>query len=411
MLEDYFTLGGVQARHRAGLFGGYLDEFVEYLRKQGYPRQYVRMSVAMVRRFGRWMDRCGLRDRDLSEAVIAEFCWKQRHRSWTRNGRMVAVRSLLTHLRELGIVSVQGQVEESPKEQIEHEFASYLREERALSTATVTNYRSVARMFMIERFPAKSIDLAKVCVIDIREFVLRHVHSYCPKRVQLLLTALRAFLRFLFLRGTITVSLAEHIPKVARWRLSGIPASLDAEAIEKTLSCCNRRSAAGQRDYAILLLLARLGLRAWEIVSMELDDVHWDSAEIMVCGKGQERKRFPLSDDVGQAIAEYLKNARPPCNSPRVFLRTRAPYRGLVTSGSLDSIVKRALLRAGLHPPNKGAHLFRHSLATNMLRNGATLTEIGQILHHKSPNTTAIYAKVDLRGLRAIARPWPGETS
>jgi integrase len=226
--------------------------------------------------------------------------------------------------------------------------------------------------------------------------------------MQLTLTALRSFLRFLYLRGQIAVSLADHVPKVAGWRLSEPPKWLSADAIERTLACCDRRSATGQRNYAILILLARLGLRAGEIVSMELDDIRWETGEISVCGKGQQRKRFPLPDDVGQAVATYLKNGRPSCSSRRVFLRTRAPYRGLGNSSSLDAIVSRALSRAGIDPPSKGAHLFRHSLATNMLQNGATLTEIGQILHHKSPNTTAIYAKVDINGLSALARKWPG---
>jgi site-specific recombinase XerD len=407
MLEDYFTFGHIIARHRAGLFGAHVDGLTEDLSSKGYVRQSVRSAIAAVRGFGAWMDRQDLRLKDVSEEMIAEFV--RGRRFWTRCGRSAALHTLLTHLRRLGLVSERAQPKAGPLEEIEREFATFLRTERALSAATVTNYCPIARLFMVERFATGYVDLARLSVVDIHEFVLRHVHSCGPKRMQLTLSALRSFLRFLYLRGQIAVPLADHIPAVQGRRLSEPPKWLSAEAIERTLACCNRRSAAGQRNYAILMLLARLGLRAGEVVSMELDDIRWETGEISVCGKGQQRKRFPLPEDVGQAVAAYLKHVRRPCSSRRVFLRVRAPYRGLGNSSTLDTIVSRALSRAGIEPPNKGAHLFRHSLATTMLHNGATLTEIGQILHHKSPDTTAIYAKVDIGGLRALAQSWPGD--
>jgi len=409
MLEDFFTHGHIIARHRAELFGAHVDGLTEDLSHKGYARQSVRSAIAAVRGFGRWMGCRDLRVQDVSEKLIAEF--GRGRRAWIRCGRLAALHALLTRLRQLGLASARVQPEGGPLERIEQDFATFLSRERALSTATVRNYCPVARTFLAERFAAGSVEVARLRLVDIHEFVLRRVHSCCPKRMQLILTALRSFLRFLYLRGQIAVPLADHIPTVAGWRLSETPKWVDADAIERTLASCDRRSDIGQRDYAILLLLARLGLRAGEIVSMELDDIRWETGEIRVCGKGQQLKRFPLPQDVGQAVAAYLKNVRRPCSSRRVFLRTRAPYRGLGNSSSLDKIVSQALSRAGLDPPCKGAHLFRHSLATNMLQNGATLTEIGQILHHKSPNTTAIYAKVDISGLRALARPWPGERS
>ena len=411
MLEDFFTLGKVIARHRTGLFGAHIDGFVEHLRVEGYARQSVRFAVAAVQRFGRWMDNQGLRASDASEKAISEFCRKQCSRSWIQTGGAAALHGLLGRLRRLGIALTPVQPEGEALDRVERDFATYLRQERALSAVTLKNYCPVARLFMDEQFASGSVDLSRLCAVDIHEFVLRRTHSCRPKRLQLILTALRSFLRFLYLRGQIAVPLADRIPAVAGWRLTEPPKWMDAAAIERTLASCDRHSAMGQRDYAILMLLARLGLRAGEIVSMELDDIRWETGEIRVCGKGQERKRFPLPQDVGQAVAAYLKNVRRPCSSRRVFLRTRAPYRGLGNSSSLDKIVSQALSRAGLDPPSKGAHLFRHSLATNMLQNGATLTEIGQILHHTSPNTTAIYAKVDISGLRALARPWPGDRS
>lgn len=409
MLEDFFILRAIIARHRAGLFGAHSDGLAEDFHVQGYGRSTIRFKITAVRRFGRWMVSRGLRSNDVSEKVIAEFRPRRHRRSWIRHGGEVALHALLARLRRLGLASAQVQPEESNVDRIERDFATFLLRERALSMATRTNYCPVARLFMVERFATRCVDLTRLCAVDIHEFVLRHVHSCSPKRMQLILTALRSFLRFLYLREKIAVPLANHVPRVAGWRLSEPPKWLAADAIERTLACCDRRSATGRRDYAILLLLARLGLRAGEIVSMELDDIRWETGEISVCGKGQQRKRFPLPEDVGQAVAAYLKNVRRPCSSRRVFLRVRAPYRGLGHSSTLGTIVRRALSRAGFDPPNKGAHLFRHSLATNMLHNGATLTEIGQILHHKSPNTTAIYAKVDISGLRALAQPWPGD--
>lgn len=411
MLEDFFSRGKVVARHRTGLYGAYIDELVGHLCAEGYTRRTVRSAVAVVQRFGCWMDRHGFRATDASEKVIGEFCRMQCTRAGKRSGEAAALRVLLVHLRRLGIASTPVQPEDGTLERIEREFATYLRQERALSEATLKNYVPVARLFMDNRCASGSSDLAKLCAVDIHEFVLSRVRSCRPKRLQLILCAVRSFLRFLYLRGQLAVPLAEHLPRVAGWRLSDPPKWIASDAIEQTLASCDRSAAVGQRDYAILMLLARLGLRAGEIVSMELEDIRWETGEIRVCGKGQQRKCFPLSQEVGKAVAAYLKNVRRPCSSRRVFLRIRAPYRGLGHSSSLGSIMRRALSRAGLDPPSKGAHLFRHSLATHMLQNGATLTEIGQILHHKSPNTTAIYAKVDMSGLRALARPWPGDRS
>lgn len=409
MLEKYFTYGHIIARHRAGLFGVHIDGLAEDLCIAGYKWQGIRFAIATVRRLGCWMDCRNLRVCDVSEQVIAEFRREPGRRSLIQHGGVAALHALLARLRRWGVAPVQVQPEGGVLERIERDFALYLRQERALSPVTVKSYCPVAHLFMAERCAAGSVDLARLCAVDIHEFVVRRIGSCHPKRMQLILSALRSFLRFLYLRGQTALPLADHIPAVAGWRLSEIPKWLSREAVERTLASCDRHSAIGQRDYAILMLLARLGLRAGEIVSMELADIRWEAGELSVCGKGQQRKRFPLLQDVGQAMAAYLQNVRPPCRSRRVFLRTRAPYRGLGNSSSLDAIVSRAFSRAGLDPPNKGAHVFRHSLATSMLRNGATLTEIGQILHHKSPNTTAIYAKVDISGLRALAQPWPGD--
>jgi site-specific recombinase XerD len=220
-------------------------------------------------------------------------------------------------------------------------------------------------------------------------------------------TAFRSFFRFLFRSGELEVDLAASVPTVAAWRLSTVPKYLIPEEVERMLGACDRRSSTGRRNYAILLLLARLGLRAGEVVSLKLDDIDWRAGEITVRGKGLFHDRMPLPPDVGEALTSYLRLDRPTCRTRRVFVCMKAPRRGFAGPSTLTTIVRRALDRADLHPAFKGAHLLRHSLATSMLRSGATMGEIGEVLRHRVPNTTEIYAKVDFDGLRSLAHPWP----
>ena len=223
-----------------------------------------------------------------------------------------------------------------------------------------------------------------------------------------MVTALRSFLRYLRHQGRIATDLAAAVPGVAAWRLSGLPKFLPIDQIQRILKSCNRQSTVGRRDYAILMLLARLGLRAGEIVALTLDDIRWDTGEITVLGKGGRQSRLPLPHEVGRALADYLQRGRPLCSSRRFFIRDHAPRQGFANSGAVSTLVHRALERAGVSSPSKGAHLFRHSLATHMLRQGASLADIGDLLRHRGINTTAIYAKVDLNALRLLAQPWPG---
>ena len=222
-----------------------------------------------------------------------------------------------------------------------------------------------------------------------------------------MVTALRSFFRFLLRDAKIQVDLAACVPTVANWQLSSVPKYLSAEEIQRLLDACDRSTPTGRRDYAILLLLARLGLRAGEVVALEFDDVDWRAGEIRVRGKGLFHDRLPLLTEPGEALAAYLRTDRPETRTRRIFVRMQAPHTGFAGPSTVSTIVRRALERAGLHPPAKGAHLLRHTLATGMLRGGASMAEIGQVLRHRSPNTTEIYAKVDLQGLRSLAQPWP----
>ncbi|HTX71746.1 MAG TPA: tyrosine-type recombinase/integrase [Rectinemataceae bacterium] len=294
-------------------------------------------------------------------------------------------------------------------ELIVRSFRGYLRRERGLSGSTIPSYVYFAERFLSYRFHRAPTVLRQICADDVTRFILRHVHDHSPGRGRKMLTALRSFFRFLELRGRISIDLARCIPAVANWRLAELPKALPPEEVERVLARCNRSQRAGCRDFAVLLLLARLGLRAGEIVALELGDLHWDTGEITVHGKGGTVHRLPMPRAVGQAIVSYLRDARPRVGSTRkVFLRTYPPFTGLGHPSTVSTLVRRAILRAGLRPPRTGAHLFRHSLACQMLRRGATLSEIGQVLRHRHPNTTLIYAKVDLARLRPLAMPWPG---
>jgi integrase/recombinase XerD len=232
-----------------------------------------------------------------------------------------------------------------------------------------------------------------------------HLHI---RQAKLLTTALRSFLQYARYQGKLTLDLVGAVPVVANWSMSSIPRAIAPDQVRRLLVSVDRRTALGRRDYAILLLLARLGLRSGEVVSLELEDIDWNAAQLTVRGKSGERRELPLPADVGRAIVEYLKRGRPDSTSRRVFLRVKAPIRGFRGASGVGSIVRHCLQRAGVDAPTFGAHQFRHGLATEMLHQGASLSEIGDLLGHRSPETTKIYTKVDLDALRTLALPWPG---
>jgi site-specific recombinase XerD len=319
---------------------------------------------------------------------------------------------LLGYLREIGAVpDPPVEVEDTPLRRLEDDFVRYLVEERGLSRSTGERRVPLIRSFLLAHFGAGPLSLGALQPADVTRFFLRYTRSKSrlgrPRHPKSMVSALRSFFRFLLVRGDITLDLAAAVPRVATWRDSGLPKSLPPEQVRQLLASCDRSQPVGERDYALLLLLARLGLRAGEVLAMRLEDLDWQAGEILVRGKGQRLERLPMPRDVGKALVAYLRR-RPSCAAREVFVRTRAPYRGLANDAGIDSIVRRALQRAGLDPPLKGAHLLRHSLATDMLRRGASMGEIGQILRHRRPSTTEIYAKVDVEALRTLATPWPG---
>ncbi len=410
MLEQYFKRPEIVQRHRDGLFGPYLDSFVLLAGKFGYPREAVRRQCWVIRDLGRWLEQNGLDVIDIDDDLVRRYLEGRERISLVRSAGGAGVRRLVELLRDRSVItSPQPVDEDSPLEELVGRYSKYLRVERAVVQATVDNYVPFVRNFLEQRFGAGTLCLRDLGESDVTDFVLHWVRSQSPGRAKLLVTALRSFFRFLLEHGEIDVDLAATVPTVADWRLSTIPRYLQPEEVERLLDACDRATAKGRRDYAVLLLLARLGLRAGEVIRLELDDIDWRAGELTVCGKRLVHDRLPLPSEVGEALAVYLRQDRPTCLTRRVFIRCKAPYRELAHASTICTIVSAALQRAGLDPPVKGAHLLRHSLATGMLRDGASMAEIGQVLRHRSPITTEIYAKVDFEALRRLAQPWPVE--
>lgn len=409
MLDEFFADPKAVERFRHGALGTYLDSFAAAVSAMGYQRSTVRWQLWLLRDLGRWLERRGVPVTELDESILERFVVWCRRRGRVSRGDAATVQRFLGHLRAQGIVRpADVSRADSAIAQLLRRYEVYLKQERGLAPATVATYQPFVHRFLIERFGNGPLLLERLGPSDLETAVVRHAPSTCPKRAQLMASALRSFLRFLLLQGEIAIDLAASVPTVADARLATVPKYISAQEVERLLTGCNRSSTVGRRDYAILLLLARLGLRAGEVLALELDDIHWRAGEIVVRGKGNVRDRLPLPQDVGQALATYLQD-RAQGQGRHVFLCARAPRRAFGDPSSVSTIVFRALRRVGLSPPTKGAHLLRHSLATRMLRGGATMTEIAEVLRHRSPQTTEIYAKVDLLGLRALAQAWPGD--
>jgi integrase/recombinase XerD len=295
----------------------------------------------------------------------------------------------------------------TPAERFEEAYARYLRQDRALAKSTIINYVPFIADFLRDRFGAGPVALRRVQAVDVIRFVQCRARHLRGKRAKLMTTALRSFFRYARLQGEIAVDLGAAVPIVASWSMASIPRAIAPEQTTRLLVSIDRRTIAGRRDYAILLLLARLGLRSGEVASLELDDIDWGTGQLSVRGKDGRRSGMPLPAEVGKAIAAYLCHGRPRCTSRRVFLRLKAPVQGFQGACGVGSIVRHRLKRARIAAPTYGAHQFRHGLASDMLRQGASLAEIGAVLGHQHPDTTRIYTKIDLKALRSLAQPWP----
>jgi site-specific recombinase XerD len=381
--------------------------FAAELSRQGYKPKPVGRQLGLVAALSSWLAAEGLAASELSSEVAERFCAARRAAGRTYLLSVKALAPLLEYLRALGVVPPAGcSAPTGPVEELLVTFRRYLRHKRGLVPEAARGYVDKVRPFVARFDGPDGLELARVNVAEVRGFVVEACPRMGRRAAQLTVVALRALLRFLHLEGVLERSLAGAVPSVAGWRLSGLPKRLELGQVDALLASCDRSTVIGLRDLAILTVLARLGLRAGEVAAVSLEDIDWRARELIVRGKGARSERLPLPHDVGEAIVGYLRDGRPATALDRaVFVRVRAPHHRL-SSGGVTFVVKAAAQRAGLGLVH--AHRLRHTAASEMLRCGATLPEVGQVLRHRHASTTAIYAKVDREALRQIARPWPG---
>jgi integrase/recombinase XerD len=395
----FTTVSGPLAPYAAG--------FEWWLRSRSYSSSAVANRLCQLDQLSRWLDGETLTVEDLTEVRAAEFASSRREAglvTWT-SPKSTAL--MLEYLREIGVMPTPAATVPSGRlEELLADYGRYLRIERRLAEHTVRDaYLPAARLFLAGREGLDGLGLERLSAADVSMFLI----AECPKRsvtgARDLASALRSFLRYLHLAGLIEAPLVWAVPSVADLRDRTLPRGLGPGAVRKLLASCDRRRTVGRRDYAILLLLARLGLRRGEVVAIQLEDVDWRAGELLIRGKGNRQDVLPLPVDVGEAVVSYLRR-RPRCESRALFVRMTAPLQELAPH-TVGWIVREACTRAGL--PRVGAHRLRHTAATEMLRQGASLAEIGQVLRHREQKTTAIYAKVNRTALRALARPWPSQ--
>ena len=388
----------------------HVESFVRSLRAAGYAQRTLRKKRRAVAAFVRWMRREQVSITDADERHVAAFLQRGARRPKHRHMvERAALGRFLDHLRAKAGVAQSPPTSDSPAAALAGRYADYLRNERGLTEQSIYIYLPFIRGFLASRVATTgSASPASLDAQSVRDFLLDRVRDRPSEYARLLATTLRSFLRFLFLRGETELDLSLAIPTVRRWSQAPVHAFFSPDQVEQILSATDRMTPSGRRDHAILLILARLGLRAGEVVALELGDIRWRTGEILVQGKGRVVDRLPLLSDVGEALALYIQKDRGASASRRVFLRMLAPRVGLAGPSSVGSVVRAAAARAGIRRPHRGAaHLFRHSLATRMIRNGASIAQISEVLRHRSPVTTAIYAKVAFETLRGVARSWP----
>jgi len=400
----------ILSRAPEGPLAAHLISFANAIGAQGYRAQSMQQQVRIAACFSRWLKQTGVGLKDIcDDHAIRYLRYRARHVKPFPADR-AALRHLIDLLRSEGVIPGENIAARSvlPTEICAQEYAEYLRDAQALAEATIIHYVPFVRDFLHHCFGDGKVTLSRLRAADVVSFVQLRARRLHLRHAKLMTTALRSFLRYVRYRGDIAPDLAAAVPAVANWSMQSIPRAISAEQTRQLLASVNRQTAVGRRDYAILLLLARLGLRAGEVAFLELDDIDWRSGQLSVRGKGGQRNELPLPADVGKAIAAYLQHGRPRSNSRRVFLRVKAPITGFRRSNGVITLVRHSLQRAGIDAPTMGAHQFRHGLATQMLSHGASLSEIGEVLGHRHPQTTSIYAKVNIKALRTLAVPWPG---
>ena len=409
MLEAYFVMPSTVARLRANAVGAYLDDFVTHLHQGGYSRRTILPYVSVVEHFGDWIASSGVALGRLTGDSAALFfehlsvcrCTEKQRGGSVRRGELArcAVRGFFKFLYDRGLASPEQAPAEPP---MIAEFQDWMRRARGTSEGGLAAYRRTIVAFLA----SLDGDLARLDAHSLRDFVLRRASDGYRERPRNDAKALRMFVRFLSSTGRCRATLLGAIPSFASWKLATLPRYVQADDVERVIGSCDVASGVGLRDRAILLLLARLGLRAGDVRTLRLADVDWQDGSIRVAGKSRRETRLPLPQDAGDALLAYVEKGRPPTPLDVVFVRHKAPG-GPLRQSSVSSIVRLAIIRSGVDAPSYGAHVLRHSAATQMLREGVSMQEIKAVLRHASLETTAIYAKVDTNTLKTLAQPWP----
>lgn len=395
-----------------GPLASYFEPYTEYLADQGYSQVSYWKKTFLINEFSRWLDREGIPVDEIATAHEEAFLRDRAQHRCLKGGDRITLSAITSWLREKGVIygTDPDAVAMSDIDRVLQEYGSYLHEDRGLAPATIENYAGCVRRVLTDISGEAELDLASVHASQIVDYIRRNApQDRTFASAKHIVTALRSFFRFARYRDYIHTNLAAAVPSIAGWSMASIPRAMPADCVRALLKASKEwRAPAGLRNRAILLLLARLGLRAGEVVQLELGDIDWSEGCLSVHGKGRAERPLPLPHDVGEAIAAYLERGRPDSASRQVFLRCRAPFDGLKSHSDICQIVARAIRRAGIEPGLTGSHQLRHALAVDMLRQGASLTDIGQVLRHRSPDATRRYAKVDLDALREVALPWPG---
>lgn len=390
-------------RRKPGRMGPHIDGFRDWLLDRAYTPGTIREILKLVGHLGRWMAAADVDVSQLNETLIAKFLETLRVPGRQRVPSVRSLRPLLDYLGARGAL-IAADAPGAPLDQFLGEYRAWLVEDRGLAGPTVIRYENLARRFLLWKAEGGGL-VGNLSASDVVVFLLRESARLSVGAVKGCVAELRSLLRFLHLKGLTPTALASAVPPVAGWHDTGIPIGLTATEVQRLLDYCDRSGAGGVRDFAILMIVARLGLRSAEVARLELADIDWRGGEIVVRGKARRQDRLPLPADVGQALIAYVRDVRPATSTRRVFLALKAPRRP-IRPDLVSDVTRRACRRAGL--PSVGAHRLRHALATEMLRRGAKLVEVSQILRHRDLATTAIYAKVDLGNLRSVALPWPG---
>ena len=407
--EEYLGRSRLFRRLKSGPHGQVVELYAVRLVRDGLARQGTWRCLSLVGDLLSCMARSRAKLTDLDEHMVERHLRHRARKQSIQPGDRAALKRLLSVLREAGTIAPAALPPMTPQDQIFKEFDDYLRRERGLAPKSIIRHLPVIRRFLHEVCPAGAGDLGKISQEDVTRYIERHARDWSTGSGKVMCWVLRAFLRYLHHRGLNPLALAGCVPSIRCWKLASLPTYLSTAQVQKVLDGCDRTTALGRRDYAILMMLARLGLRADEVATLTLDDIDWRSGEMLVRAKGRQRARMPMPPDVGAAVVASLRDGRPTSSCRRLFLRALAPKVGFASGCAITMIAKTALERAGIRGyAHQGAHIFRHSLATELLASGATLSEIGQLLRHGSHDTTRIYAKVDIEALRTLSPPWQG---